>query len=88
MPCHGLKGSQYVQDLWDTTVQLHYLSGVGPGCFAFNYKFIDAGSYWKVRELDAGQSFFQNMRSSNAGCDCLLIFHVDVIWAQHVKIED
>lgn len=48
---------------------------------------IEAGSYSKVKELDAGQSLFQNMWFLNAHCGCLLIFHVDAIRAQYVKTE-
>lgn len=54
-----------------------HLSRGGSVCFASDYEFVDGGG--KVRKLDAGGNFFQNRWSSNAGCGCLLIFHVDPI---------
>lgn len=30
-------------------------------CFASDYEFVEGGGYLKVRKLDAGENFFQNM---------------------------
>ena len=56
-----------------------HLSRVGSVWFASHYEFVESGGYLKVRKLNAGGNFFQNIWSSNAGCGCLLIFHVDPI---------
>lgn len=80
----GLLEEQLWQWLWRWAHRFSaccFLSGVGSGCFTSDREFFEAGSYLKVRESVAGQGFFQNTRSLNAGCSCSLIFHVDVIRA-------
>lgn len=55
--------------------------------FAFYYEFVEGGDYLKVRKLDFGGNFFQNIWSPNASCGCLLIFHADPIRVYYVKTE-
>lgn len=56
-----------------------FVKGRASVCFACDHEFVEGEGYLKVRKLDAGGNLFQNTWSSNCGCGCLLIFHVDPI---------